>query len=100
MMWQPGDENDGRVIRRDGWLDLIDVEAPSERGVFVFVSEDVEVKYVGCAREVLSEEIKAAVSKGKASGASMYSWYVTDSESAAESLKTRWVEKYKPQNNL
>lgn len=99
MKWQLGDENDGRVIRYDGWLDLIDIEAPGKKGVFVFVSEDVEVKYVGCAYESLSEEIKIAVNQGKATGALLFSWYMTDSEIDAKSLKAYWVDKYKPENN-
>jgi len=99
MKWQLGDENDGRIIRYDGWLDLIDIEAPGKQGVFVFVSNDVEVKYVGCARKRLIEEMKIAVSQGKASGASMFSWYVADSESDAESLNAHWADKYQPENN-
>jgi hypothetical protein len=103
MKWQLGDERDERVIRYDGWLDLIDmtdIEAPGEAGVFVFVSQDLEVKYIGCAHESLSEEIRTAVSLGKASGANMYSWYITGSASSAESLGTHWVDKYKTINNV
>jgi len=99
LKWQFGDELDRRVVKRDGWLDLIDIEAPNQQGVFVFVSEVMEVKYVGCTHESLNEEIKSAIAKGKSSGSSMFSWYITDTKSDAESLKAYWIKKYEPGNN-
>lgn len=99
MRWEPGDERDSRVVRFDGWLDLPDVEAPDEKGVFVFVSGDLEVRYVGCASESLNEEIKNALGNGLSAGASMCSWFVTGSKDDAESLKEYWVGKYRPGNN-
>lgn len=94
MKWQLGDEHDERVISYDGWLDLIDIEAPDKPGVFVFVSEDLEVQYVGFAHGSLNEGIKIAVNQGKSSDASMFSWYMTGSESDTDSLKAYWVDKY------
>ncbi|NLI13399.1 hypothetical protein [Pelotomaculum propionicicum] len=99
MKWQLGDERDSRIIKYDGWLDLLDIEAPDKQGVFVFVAENMEVKYVGCAHKSLSDEIQMAVSQGKSSGAWMFAWYITDSQSDAEILKAYWVSKYKPENN-
>lgn len=98
MKWHLGDELDNRIKQYDGWLDLIDIEAPDEQGVFVFVSDGLDVRYVGSAKESLDKEINAAVNDGKSGGASMYSWYVTLSYKDAESLSGSWIEKYRPAN--
>jgi hypothetical protein len=94
MKWELGEELDNRIIKYDGWLDLIDVEAPGEQGVFVFVDENMEVLYVGYAPNNLDEELRIAFNYGMAQGATMYSWYIASSKNACISLKQYWVDKY------
>ncbi|MDD2553420.1 MAG: hypothetical protein PHP51_02455 [Desulfotomaculaceae bacterium] len=99
MKWQLGDEKDNRIIEYDGWLDLDDLSAPDQQGVFVFVCDRLEVKYVGRACASLLDEMKSAISQGKAAGALMCAWYVAASEHAAAGLEKYWLERYQPANN-
>jgi len=99
LKWQLGDELDERIINYDGWLDFVDIEVPDEPGVFVLVSEDLNVLYIGYGKKSLAEEIKAAISKEIAFGASMFAWFITNTLNNADNLKAFWVKKYQPANN-
>ena len=77
MKWNGNQEEDKRIVDKTDWF-LIDnyKELKENAGVYVFVNDDLDVKYIGRAgqgRMVLEHihifEIHSAICRGKDNGA-------------------------------
>lgn len=94
MKWCSGDEQNAAVIKYDGWLDLPFGGASGKPGVFVLVSEKLEVQYIGIALQNLNAEIESCLKDIASNEPLYYSWYETAAESDAKNLYIKWKNKY------
>jgi excinuclease UvrABC nuclease subunit len=100
MKFDMKDLNDIRIMRngRD-WVDDFSI-LPPVAGVFIFVDDATEVKFVGIARDgKLRMAAEAAFKEGKGEGAKKLGWVRCFSETKAASLGADWIKKYAPPNN-
>ncbi len=92
-------EKDPRVREVDGWYDDFE-DLPQAFGLFFFVDDNTDVKFVGiCKRPTMQEEAKAAYDAGKGKGATKIGYVRTFSVEKAEALYDEVVKKYNPPNN-
>lgn len=99
MKLDPKLENDDRVRDNDGWIDEFE-DMPDTWGVFFFVDDKEDVKYIGlCEKPDMGPVAKAAYDAGKGKGATKMAWASTFSVEKAQSLHAELVAKYKPVNN-
>lgn len=101
MKWDPNDEKDPQIVEKGGWFLLKNLEkAPNRSGVYIFVDDSEDVKYIGKAgARRLDEEIRNAINRGKNKGATRYGWLATNSNENALSLEQGLINKYNPPNN-
>lgn len=108
MKWKKSSENDERIIDKSDWT-LIDnyQELKESSGVYVFINDDMDVKYIGKAgkrRMVLEHiqvfEIYSAICRGKDDGASKVKALFTNNNENALSLERDLIHEYSPQNNI
>lgn len=102
MIWDTNDGQENYIVDKGGWYDLgtVNEKAPDRAGVYVFVSSDKDVKYVGKAgARRLRVEIQNALNRGKGYGATGFAWFATNSDDFALILENNWIQKYQPSNN-
>jgi len=101
MKWNTRSGRDSRVVDRTGWKGFSNYRSIDDRaGVYVFANAALQVKYVGKAGGGrLVEEIRSAISRGKAHGATKVMALYTNSGQKALSLEGYLKNKYKPPNN-
>jgi len=100
MKFDRSDLNDNRIKDfSDVWTKTVD-QWPHCAGVFVFVDEAEDVKYVGWAplgglRTHATDAFKA----GKNRGATKFGWAECFSDHKARSIAQEFIAKYQPPNN-
>lgn len=100
MKFDKADINDNRVRDYgDGWTDDF-VDLPHSAGVFIFIDESEDVKYVGWSGTGgLRTKAEQAWKAGKGRGATKGGWVQCFSTAKAESLAADFIKKYSPPNN-
>jgi len=99
MKFDPKEEDDHRVRESDGWLDDIE-DIPYGYGVFVFVDDKDDVKYIGkSVQPKLSQVAMEAYNSGKGKGATKLGYMITFSPERVGPLYDDLVAKYQPPNN-
>jgi hypothetical protein len=99
MKWTETDLEDHRIITGEGFFDDLD-DVPPTTGVFLFVNDAMEVKYVGAAPDGHLQNVATkAYESGKGNGATKVGWARTFSYSKALALAQDWKHKYNPANN-
>jgi excinuclease UvrABC nuclease subunit len=102
MKWNNLDANDYRVVKTSHWRFIENYESLEARaGVFIFISIDNEVRYIGEASSYrMLEEISNAIEEGRDFGTVSVKALYTDSDAKAKSLERYLIKKYDPPNNL
>jgi len=102
MRWDRSDHNDYRVVAYSGWRNLENYGTFEERsGVYLFANADLHIIYVGKAGpRRMVDEIRDAIYRGKAFGATKVKVLYTNSDERAQSLERDLKQKYNPPNNI
>ena len=103
MKWDDRDANDKRVICQGRWCDIRSISKvfPNCAGVYLFADESLEVKYVGCAKELgLQNAAQDSVYKEENYGAKQALWLATDNREDAQNLRRQLVKKYLTRKKL
>ena len=103
MKFDYNDKSDKRVVEASPYaFDYpADVDkAPANAGVYIFISAQDEVVYVGkaCGGR-LCDEIKAKKGMAAEKDAKTFRWFRTNSDDIAKALEADWIKKYQPKNN-
>jgi len=105
MKWDDKDASDERVISQGRWCDIriISKVFPNSAGVYLFADESLDVKYVGCTKELgLKNAAQDSVYKEENYGAERALWLATKDREEAHHLRRQLVKKYlarKKRNN-
>jgi len=108
MKWNGNQEEDKRIVDKTDWF-LIDnyKELKENAGVYVFVNDDLDVKYIGRAgqgRMVLEHihifEIHSAICRGKDNGATKVKALYTQNNKLSIALEADLIKIYTPSNNI
>lgn len=97
MQWDDKDTNDERVVSQGRWCDIRSISKafPNSAGVYLFADESLDVKYIGCAKELgLQHAAQESVYKEENYGARRAFWLVTESREEAQHLRRQLVKKY------
>jgi hypothetical protein len=102
MKWNNLDSNDYRVVKSSNWRFIENYKSLEARsGVFIFISIDNQVRYIGKASPYrMIEDIGDAIEGGRDFGAISVKALYTNSDAKAKSLEKDLINKYDPPNNL
>lgn len=108
MKWNENHENDNRIVDKTDWFLLDDYKELKENaGVYVFVNDNLDVKYIGRAgqgRMVLEHiqvfEIHSAICRGKDDGATKVKTLYTQNNERSIALEADLIKLYTPTNNI
>ncbi len=97
MKWDDKDASDERVVSQGRWCDIRNIGKvfPNSAGVYLFADESLDVKYVGCAKELgLQNAAQDSVYKEENYGAKRAFWLATENREEAQHLRRQLVKKY------
>ena len=108
MKWNEDHENDNRIVDKTDWFLLDDYKELKENaGIYVFVNNNFDVKYIGRAgqrRMVLEHlqvfEIYSAICRGKDDGATKVKALYTQNNERSIALEADLIKIYTPANNI
>lgn len=100
MKFDRADLNDNRIKDySDGWVDDLQ-DVPFVAGVFIFIDEAEDVKFVGYSSTGhMRMNAEEAWKGGKGRGATKGGWIQCFSDTKAKSLYEEFLKKYQPPNN-
>ena len=102
MKWDDKDTRDERVVSYGKWCDIgrISKVFPNSAGVYLFADESLDVKFIGCAKELgLQNAAQDSVYKEENYGAIRALWIATESREEAQHLRRQLVKKYLARKN-
>jgi excinuclease UvrABC nuclease subunit len=97
MKWDDQDSGDARVVSQGRWCDIRSIckVFPSSPGVYLFADESLDVKFIGCSKELgLQNAAQDSVYKEENYGAKRTLWLATENREEAQHLRRQLVKKY------